>query len=219
MTGFWFKDSSPAAYNSQKVKLRGSPSFHEATWNMALCNTFSKLNVHLGIAQTNDSQQCMQWKTDWILLWDNSNDAVKYLNLRADRIVARCSVSRSYNEAVVLHTHYLFELLTQNWRLEEWHVASSASILQAQEFSHTSSCRLGNSLINYSRWKSTCLHTPNIFNENFQQHRTIFMIGIELLNLWKSREAQTPQKLQISLMLFCESPYRRPERNKPTALH
>lgn len=32
------------------------------------------------------------------------------------------------------HTHYLFELLTQNWRLEEWHVASSASILRHRNF-------------------------------------------------------------------------------------
>lgn len=42
MTGFWFNDSSPAACSSQKVKLRGSPSFHEATGNRVLCNSFSK---------------------------------------------------------------------------------------------------------------------------------------------------------------------------------
>ena len=64
MTGFWFKDSSPAVYNSLKVKLRGSPSFHEATGNRALCNSFSNPNVNSGIAQSNDSQQRMQQRTD-----------------------------------------------------------------------------------------------------------------------------------------------------------
>lgn len=64
MTDFLFKESSHAVYKSQKVRQRGSPSFHEATGNTTLCNRFSKPNVHLVIAQSNDSQPCMQQRID-----------------------------------------------------------------------------------------------------------------------------------------------------------
>lgn len=123
--------------------------------------------------------------------------------------MAWCSVSRSCNEAVVLHTHYLFELLTQNWRLKEWHVASSASIFQAQEFSHTSSCRLGNSLLNYRRWRSTSLHTLNFFNEYFESS----WLGLNWL-IYEKAEQLKSHKNYRALTPFCENPWKQKAREQ-----
>jgi len=63
----------------------------------------------------------------------NPNDAIKNLNLGAERIVAWLFVSRSYNEAVVLHTYaHTHRLSISNTELE---AGGTACGIISQDFS------------------------------------------------------------------------------------
>lgn len=132
MTGFWFKDSSPAVYNSQKVKVRGSQvsmkqqgiqhcatafpnwMYIEALPNQMIANNVCNEKLIESCCKTTQMTLLNILILELTELWHGV--------LSVEAIMRRWYYT---------HTHYLFELLTQNWRLEEWHVASSASIFQA----------------------------------------------------------------------------------------